>query len=121
MKTLFPTVIFATALLSGCSLYATTDFQPYETKDGKFVGQGGTKETSDGIDFWANGEPPRKFQIIGIITDNRLGNPITMNSRKGDVALKAKQAGGNAVIWNGESNRHGDYLSSKFVVIKYLD
>ncbi|UVL42562.1 hypothetical protein LOY55_10870 [Pseudomonas sp. B21-040] len=121
MKKLFPTVIFATALLSGCALYASTNFQPYETKNGTFVGQGGAKETIDGVDFWTSGEPPRKFQMLGVIDDDRVNNPITMNSLKGAVALKAKQAGGDAVIWSGESNRHGDRASSKFAVIKYLD
>ncbi|WP_353742477.1 hypothetical protein WHX55_09700 [Pseudomonas fluorescens] len=121
MKMLFPTMIIVAVLFSGCALYATTNFQPYESKNGTFEGQGGAKETIDGIDFWTNGQPPRKFQMLGVITDERVSNPITMSSLKGAVALKAKQAGGNAVIWSGESDRHGDRASSKFAVIKYLD
>ena len=121
MIKLFPTAILATALLSGCALYADTNFQPYEAKNGTFEGQGGAKETIDGIDFWTNGEPLRKFKILGVINDVRVDNPITMNGLKGAVAQKAKEAGGDAVIWNGESNRHGDRASSKFAVIKYLD
>ncbi|WP_156322331.1 hypothetical protein [Pseudomonas sp. P1.8] len=118
---LFPSAILATTLLSGCALYADTTFQPYEAKNGAFEGQGGAKETIDGIDFWTSGEPLRKFKILGVINDVRVDNPITMNGLKGAVAQKAKEAGGDAVIWNGESNRHGDRASSKFAVIKYLD
>ncbi|WP_433739814.1 hypothetical protein [Pseudomonas putida] len=121
MKKLFLVAMIAAALVSGCSLYSTTDFQPYESKNGTFEGQGGAKETIDGIDFWTNGEPPRKFKMLGVINDVRLANPVTMNGLKGAVALKVKEVGGNAVIWNGESNRHGDRASSKFAVIKYLD
>jgi hypothetical protein len=121
MIKLFSTAILATALLSGCALYADTNFQPYEAKNGIFEGQGGAKETIDGIDFWTSGEPPRKFKMLGVINDVRVANPITMNGLKGAVAQKAKEAGGDAVIWNGESNRHGDRASSKFAVVKYLN
>ena len=121
MKQLFFAAIFSSALISGCALYASTEFQPYETKVQSVDGQGGAKETVDGIDFWTDGEPPRKFKMLGVINDVRVANPITMSGLKSAVALKAKEVGGNAVIWNGESNRHGDRASSKFAVIKYLD
>ncbi|MGY4531476.1 hypothetical protein ACVW0Y_000586 [Pseudomonas sp. TE3786] len=121
MKLLIATLMVATALLSGCALYASTTFQPYETKDGTYVGRGGARETIDGIDFWSSGEPPRKYKVIGVITDKRVNNPITMDGLKGAVASKAREAGGNAVIWDGESVPQGDHANSKFAVIKYLD
>ena len=54
-------VLFA---LAGC---ATIDFQPYEGKNNLYEGTGGTKVIVDGIEFWANGSPPHKYSVIGMI------------------------------------------------------
>jgi len=32
------------------------------------VRDGGTKVVVSGVDFWANGAPPRKFSILGFVT-----------------------------------------------------
>lgn len=48
------------------------DFKAYEGKNTTFDGNGGEKTTVDGIDFWANGAPPRKFKLLGYIEDTRL-------------------------------------------------
>ena len=52
----------------------------------------------DGIDFWANGTPPRKFSILGIVTSeigSGYGDEYIIRSA---VAEKAKKIGGNAAI-----------------------
>ena len=57
-------LIILACILAGC---ATIDFQPYEGKNNLYEGEGGTKVVVDGVDFWANGSPPRKYSIIGMV------------------------------------------------------
>lgn len=78
------------------------DFLPYEGKNSVREGQGGTKKVVDGIDFWADGAPPRQFKLLGYIEDRRhktgLVGMIRMSSLESNVAAVAKQNGGDAVI-----------------------
>lgn len=133
-------------VITGC---ATTEFKPFEAKVNAFEGVGGTKTVVAGMEVWDNGEPPRKFSVLGIIEDERPGGPIPMSSLKSDIVQKAKEVGGDAVIQlNSNSQLVGVYSSgsatansygrtttaygsstavpmrrsySKFVVIKYLE
>ena len=56
----------------------------------------------DGIDFWDQGEPPRKYKIIGYLHDRRhksgIIGKISMSHLRSDIATAAKQAGGDAVM-----------------------
>lgn len=85
---------------------AKSRFSAYEGRDSIQEGRGGTKVTKNGIDYWAMGTPPRRYQIIGVITDKRAlgckmcGNAIGSPS----VAEAAKKAGGDAVILLGEQD-----------------
>jgi hypothetical protein len=59
-------------LLVSCSLLAacaTTEFKPFEAKYNLFEGTGGAKTVIDGVEFWDNGNPPRRFKVLGIIED----------------------------------------------------
>jgi len=58
----------------------------------------GTRKVVDGVDIWTSGEPPRKYQVLGIINDERLQAPFEMQRYYHDVASKVKQAGGNGAI-----------------------
>lgn len=148
MKTLLQMVVGTCLFLSvlGC---ATTEFKPFEAKVNTFEGKGGTKTVVAGMEIWDNGEPPRKFMLLGIIDDERSGGPIPMASLKSDVVQKAKEVGGDAVIQldsnsqlagiysSGSSTAHsygnsatayGSSIAvpmrrnlSKFAVVKYLD
>ena len=78
---------------------AKQEFAAYEGRDALRTGQGGTRVTKNGIDYWTSGTPPRKFEILGIITDKRK-NGLLDGSVVGSksVAKFAKKVGGNAVI-----------------------
>ncbi|WP_397589190.1 hypothetical protein [Sphingorhabdus sp.] len=78
---------------------AKIDFAIYEGPPKVATGEGGTKITKNGIDYWTTGTPPRRYQIIGFVQDRRdelmdgghaIGSP--------SIASKVKRAGGNAVI-----------------------
>ena len=88
---LLPLSIF----LSGC---ASTEYKPYEGRNIVYEGQGGTRTTIDGIDFWEYGDPPRKFTIMGVIEDERPGGYVPMAHLRDDIAQTAKAQGADAVL-----------------------
>ena len=133
-------------LCVGC---ATTEFQAWEGRNSVVQGRGGTKTVVDGMDFWTFGDPPRRFQVLGIIQDERGGGRIPMARLRHDIVQKARESGGNAVIlvssqsqlagyyttsdasaysYGGYGTAYGSATtipitrrSSTFVVIRYLD
>lgn len=88
-------VLFASSALA-------LDFVGYEGKDSIKEGQGGSKKTVAGIDFWSDGLPPFKFKLLGYVTDKRLKSGLfgmlSMSSLETDVASEAKKVGGDGVI-----------------------
>jgi hypothetical protein len=136
----------AVVVCAGCT---STDFQAWEGRNSVVEGQGGTKKVVDGVEVWTNGDPPRRFRIIGIIDDERPGGIIPMAELKHDIAKKAREHGGDAVIVISSSSQLAGYYSagtvnaqvyggsatsfgsattipitrrtSKFAVIKYVD
>lgn len=117
-------------LLFGC---ATTDYRSYEGNAKQFEGTGGTKVTTDGIDFWSNGSPPRKFVMLGIVTSEigaGYGDEYMIRSA---VSSKVKQAGGDAAIEMNNNTSFAGVLNTqpgvyfavsarqmKFAVVKYV-
>ena len=61
-------------------------------------GHGGTRKVVDGMDVWTHGDPPRRFQVLGIIEDERPGGVIPMAQLEHDIVQKTRQNGGNVVI-----------------------
>jgi hypothetical protein len=139
-------VIALLVVLAGC---ASTEYKAYEGKGNVIEGTGGTKVVVDGMEIWDNGNPPRKFKVLGIIEDQRPGGILPMAQLRGDMVRKAKEAGGDAIIQlNSDSQIAGFYTTgsatatgygntataygsstsmpvrrnmAKFAVIKYLD
>lgn len=98
------------AVLIACAysgqVQAKSHFAAYEGKDAVQEGRGGTRVTKNGIDYWTTGAPPRRYQIIGIITDKRCLGSKLCGSAEGSpaVAEAAKAVGGDAVIMMNEQN-----------------
>lgn len=116
-----------------------------------FVGQGGEKAVTDGVDFWLNGgSPPRSFKLLGYLTADvnsaGLNGMISMKRLPGKIAKQTKELGGNAVIimdkattaWQGNAtittNNTNPYMTTaqvnqrtfartkmRYAVVKYLD
>lgn len=147
MKTLLAVLaVLVLSLAAGC---ATTEYKPYQAKDNVFEGKGGTKVVVDGMELWDNGDPPRKFKVLGVIDDQRPGGIIPMSQLRSDMVKKAREAGGDAVVQLGNQSQIAGYYTSgsasaysygssataygssttmpvrrnvaKFAVIKYLD
>jgi len=66
-----------------------------DTGSGIYEGKGGASKNVNGVDIWLVGTPPRKFRIIGYITDSRPGGLIPMARRDADLAAEAKKNGGD--------------------------
>jgi len=141
--------IFLLVVSFVCASCTATDFQAWEGRNSVVEGRGGIKKVVDGMDVWTYGDPPRRFQVLGIIQDERPGGIIPMAQLKHDIVQKARAAGGNAVIFvSSESQLAGYYTagsasaysygrsatafgssttvpltrrSSTYVVIRYLD
>ena len=82
-----------TVVFAACA----TDYYTYSGSQ-VYQGQGGASKNINGVDLWIVGTPPRKYYIIGYITDSRPGGPIPMARRNSDMAEKAKKHGGDAII-----------------------
>jgi hypothetical protein len=76
----------------------STEFESWEGRNSVVEGHGGTRKIVDGMDIWTYGDPPRRFQVRGIIQDNRPGGIIPMAQMKHDIVTKARQSGGDAII-----------------------
>ena len=85
MKILALTFAATTLLVASCS----TEYQPLESR-APVVREGGygTRKVVDGVDIWTTGEPPRKYQVLGIINDERVQAPYEMHRYYHDVAAK---------------------------------
>jgi hypothetical protein len=101
MKRSIRTISLALVLAASAPALAQAkiDFAAYEGPPRIEQGEGGTKITKNGIDYWTTGTPPRRYQIIGFVQDRRdefsdggqaIGSP--------KIAKKVKAAGGDAVI-----------------------
>src|SRR6266571_7525364 len=103
-----------------CASCTSTDFQSWEGRNSVVEGHGGTRKVVDGMDVWTHGDPPRRFQVLGIIQDERPGGIIPMAQLKHDIVQKARAAGGNAVIFvSSESQLAGYYTTASASVYRY--
>lgn len=84
------------AFLTSC---AQTNYQVYEGRGANIIeGQGGTKEVIGRFDIWDNGNPPRRYQVLGVSTVEDFDNVFGQDRIRGAVAEQIKQAGGDAAI-----------------------
>jgi hypothetical protein len=87
--------LFALAM-AGC---ASTNYQAYEGRTDQIIeGQGGTKEIVNGIELWDNGNPPRRYKVIGVATVEDFDNVFGQQRIRTAMANQVRQAGGNAAV-----------------------
>lgn len=106
-------LLFAAAFLCGCS----TNFTEYRGR-GVIEGKGGTVTTAGGIDIWKDGEPDRKYKILGVITDERPNLTATMLTQVSDCTKMARERGADGLIV--VSGAHAGTSSIKLYAVKYL-
>ncbi len=103
-------------MLGAC---AQTTYQVYEGRTAQIIeGQGGTKEVIDGYEIWDNGDPPRRYQVIGVATIEDFDNVFGNQRMRSAIPAEIKKAGGDAAIvqdgWSqGQSVGVGTAFNSK--------
>jgi hypothetical protein len=111
-------LILVTASAAAPLAHAGTEFLAYEGRDAIQEGRGGERKTIDGIDFWMDGAPPHRFQILGSIRDERWESGIIgiirMSNLGHDIAKRVKELGGDAVILSDSHDNIKGYASSSF-------
>ena len=120
-------MIIITTLLYGC---ANTKYTEYRG-DGIIQGKGGSLRTVAGVEIWENGEPNRKYKMIGFAQDNRGNGPIANAIWDSAITKLVKEKGGDAVIFESTTRvlrgidleyGYARYSNrSKIIVVKYLD
>jgi hypothetical protein len=110
MRTFF--ALLAVVMFSLVVSCATTEYKRYEADDNMFKGKGGTKIMVNGMELWDNGDPLRKFRVLGIIDDQRSGGIIPMSQLRNERVRKAREAGGDVVVQlSNQSQLAGSYRS----------
>ncbi len=113
-------------LTAGC--ISSSSFQKCHGPS-EFYGRGGTCHTIDGIDIWENGEPNRKYKLLGLMDTNVVSSTpalIFFGDSWSDSALikEAKKQGCDAIIFI-DSGFEGNYrygaMSQRAALVKYLD
>lgn len=122
----------AACLLAGC---ASVDYQAWEGGNNRYQGKGGTKVVQSGVEFWANGDPPRSYQLLGVATSEigagsgdewmiRSAIASEVKARGGDAAVQlGSNVGGNGMMMNAGNGVFlmGSTKAMRFAIIKYLD
>lgn len=118
-------------------------FRPYDGDNALHTGNGGTSVARDGVEFWTDGTPARRFEILGTLTDTRsvgLSGRDSVGSRSiarqtrslgGDGLIVANRRhtrdGGRVAVWSGGDSTAGTsgttmpLTTTTFVVVRYLD
>jgi hypothetical protein len=139
---LLPTLFACALLVCGC---ATPKFEAYHGSE-IFQGKGGEVHSVEGMDFWENGDPVRKYRILGIVGEtprrrlplgrvSRLLPDSGSGDRESAIAKVARKQGGDAVVIVAKTpepspdaeetadGNHGGRSRRRFtyVVIKYVE
>jgi hypothetical protein len=98
--------------------HAKTEFLTYDGRNSVQQGDGGNKKVVGGIEFWIDGTPPHRYQILGEIVDERwksgLLGMIQMGNFEKDIAKLAKAAGGDAVLLADEHDNVVGVMGTSF-------
>jgi hypothetical protein len=82
-------------LLAGCG---TAQYQPTSGKPQVVQGKGGLLRVQDGIEVWDADGPPRRYEVVGRIDDERTGGALERPAWGSNVVKLAREAGGSALI-----------------------
>lgn len=103
-------------LLAASFSAAALDFKKLYSRDAVVEGKGGEMTQVEGMDYWTNGDPPRRYEILGYIEDRRHATGLIgmarLKSLPKQVARMAKENGGDAVIVVSSENDVYGYAAS---------
>jgi len=106
------------ALCVAGASHAETQLLTYQGPDAIKQGRGGSMKAVDGVDFWLEGSPPHRFQVLGTLTDERwrsgIYGIIQVANTEHDIAKRTKAAGGDAVILTNSGNNDWGVAGSTY-------
>jgi hypothetical protein len=108
-------VVLCSTLLATLVVSCQIPYTPYHGATASRSGHGGTVRVVDGVDLWEDGEPERKFKILGVLQDDHESDSA--------LASAAKKHGGNVLI-HGGVNRNGDpepQMRNRWLVALYAE
>src|SRR5579864_8344053 len=118
IRSAFAAGLLAAMLLAAWPATASTEFLAYQGRDSIHEGQGGDKKVVDGVDFWVDGSPPQRFQVLGAITDERwrsgLYGLMQISRLQHDIAKEVRAVGGDGVIITDAEDRVWGYSTSTY-------
>ena len=120
-----PCLAVLAAALAPSPAFAGSEYSAYQGPDAIRTGTGGSSITKNGIDYWTHGTPPRRYKIVGYLTDRRRVNGLMRKvAGSPSIAKAAKEHGGDAVIIEDQQRVAANLLVSDDVstlqVIKYM-
>lgn len=81
--------------VAACS---TAQYQPAGGKPQVAQGKGGLLRVQDGMEVWDADGPPRRYEVVGRIDDERTGGALERPAWGSSVVKLAREAGGSALI-----------------------
>jgi len=82
---------------------AEPEFQPFVGNSVR-VGTGGTVQMVQGVQVWENGDPPRRYRVLGFMEEEG-GTRATKGTVLNDLAKAAASHGAQAMIVMAAGNR----------------
>src|SRR3546814_11755076 len=95
--TRLPNAVAALTIIASPAL-ARQDFAAYEGRAAIPEGVGGAKVSTHGIDYWTNGTPPRRFQLLGFIPATRPASALVPDILGSKGVAKAPPHQGGAAV-----------------------
>lgn len=95
------------ALSVAAPAVAGVEFASYEGPDAVQTGSGGAKVTKEGVDFWTQGTPPRRYQVLGFLTDKRKDKLFSGKAvGSSGLAKRVQKHGGDALILADQNSQY---------------
>ena len=130
-------IVVLIAFLAASIPALAQEFNKLHTREPMIVeGKGGTMEVVDGIEMWTTGDPPRRYEVIGLINDERRVTGLISQKRLKGLPAKlakiAKANGGDAIVPVSQDerasgvagNQYGAVMvmkrTSQYAVVRYL-
>ncbi|NRF67660.1 hypothetical protein HLB44_11755 [Aquincola sp. S2] len=97
------------ALAALCAACATTDFRPADGRRELVQGKGGTHVVVDGMEIWDSDGPPRRYEVVGRIDDQRSSGVLPMLRWQERVVKAAREVGGTALVQLSRESQFAGY------------
>jgi len=87
-----------------------------------YTGTGGVPLRKDGVDFWAVGQSPPRYRVLGTLVDRRGDGRFSGNAiGSAGVARQIRNLGGDGVMVMSQAPDYGGQIATTMMVVKYVE